>query len=85
MVVSGRVQGVGFRFLAQQKAIELRLNGWVCNNRDGTVEIEVEGDEEKIEQFIQQIENGFHKFMRVDNIDLTKSNNNQGYKDFVIK
>ena len=85
MIVSGRVQGVGFRFSAQQKAIDLHLTGWVRNKIDGTVEIEIEGQSEKIEQFIQDLEKGFHKFMRVDDIELNTSENKRGYKDFVIK
>lgn len=85
MIVSGRVQGVGFRFSAQQKALEFHLTGWVRNKIDGTVEIEVEGEKEKVEQFIQQIEKGFHKFMHVDHIELKKSETLRGYKKFVIK
>ncbi len=85
MIVSGRVQGVGFRFSTQQKAIELNLAGWVRNKMDGTVEIEVEGEKEKIEQFIQQLEKGFHKFMRVDHIELNTSETKHKYKEFVIK
>lgn len=85
MIVSGRVQGVGFRFSAQQKAIELQLTGWVQNKFDGTVEIEVEGEKEKVEQFISHVEKGFHNFMRIENVELKKSNEEYGYKDFVIK
>jgi len=50
--VYGRVQGVWYRAYTRDKAIELGLKGWVRNNPDGTVEIEVEGDEEKIIELI---------------------------------
>ena len=51
MQVVGRVQGVGFRYCAQQKASSLRLNGWVRNERDGSVMIHVEGEKQHVESF----------------------------------
>jgi acylphosphatase len=44
IVVSGRVQGVGFRYATQREASRLGLRGWVRNTDDGKVEIVVEGD-----------------------------------------
>ena len=44
VVVSGRVQGVGFRWATREKALELGLNGRVRNLADGRVEAEFEGD-----------------------------------------
>lgn len=85
MIVYGRVQGVGFRHSTQLKAIELHLTGWVRNKSDGTVEIEVEGKDKNVEQFIHQVETGFHKFMRVEHVDVNKSDHKQNYKDFLIR
>lgn len=51
--IFGKVQMVGFRFSTLQKAEELEINGFVRNLRDGTVEIEAEGEEEKIEKLIE--------------------------------
>ena len=42
-LVSGRVQGVGFRFATQEQALQLGLTGWVRNIPDGSVEILAEG------------------------------------------
>ena len=41
--VSGRVQGVGFRWFVLTEARRRGLKGWVRNNRDGSVELEAEG------------------------------------------
>jgi acylphosphatase len=43
IIVSGRVQGVGFRAWALRRALELGLRGWVRNCRDGSVEVEAAG------------------------------------------
>ena len=43
LIVSGHVQGVGYRVACCQKARELELNGWVRNCRDGSVEVQAEG------------------------------------------
>ncbi|MCC5899648.1 MAG: acylphosphatase [Phormidium sp. BM_Day4_Bin.17] len=43
VLISGRVQGVGFRYSTQQKAQELGISGWVRNRRNGAVEAVFEG------------------------------------------
>ena len=53
----GRVQGVGFRYYAVQKAVQLGLAGWVRNRYDGSVEMEVEGAETDIDQNILFLHN----------------------------
>lgn len=52
LIVHGRVQGVGFRYFTQYEALKWQLTGWVRNNDDGTVELEVQGNEEAIQLFI---------------------------------
>ena len=44
----GRVQGVGFRMFVQQNAIDLGVTGWVRNMDDGTVDMEIQGSEDKL-------------------------------------
>lgn len=51
--IFGRVQKVGFRFSTLQKAVELNINGFARNLRDGSVEVEAEGEERNIEAFIE--------------------------------
>jgi acylphosphatase len=53
VVVEGRVQGVFFRYHTRETAMQLGVNGWVRNRRDGRVEAVFEGDKEKINQMIQ--------------------------------
>jgi len=58
ILISGRVQGVGFRYFVLHKAEELQINGWVRNSPDGKVEIEAEGAEEQLSTFIDWIKIG---------------------------
>lgn len=50
--ISGRVQGVAFRFYMERKARELGVTGWVRNCRDGSVEALVQGAPEAVEAMI---------------------------------
>jgi len=56
--LSGRVQGVGFRYFAQHKAEELNITGWVRNTPDGKVEIEASGEAENVNTFIDWMKVG---------------------------
>lgn len=57
-VVSGRVQGVGFRYFTQETANELGITGWVKNTYDGNVEIVAEGTQEQLDIFQRRISRG---------------------------
>ena len=52
LLISGRVQGVAFRYYTQDIAQSLGIKGWVKNCWDGKVEIVVEGEEEKVKKLI---------------------------------
>jgi acylphosphatase len=58
LIVRGKVQGVGFRYFAKDKALELQITGWVRNLPDRTVEILAQGPGETLERFMQSIEIG---------------------------
>jgi len=58
LIVSGLVQGVGFRYFAVRKARALDIKGFVRNRYQGDVEIVAEGDEGMINQFIDEIKIG---------------------------
>ncbi len=57
-VVSGRVQGVGFRYFALDAARREGLQGYVTNQSDGTVEAVAEGDAESVERFERALRRG---------------------------
>ncbi len=58
IIVSGRVQGVFFRDNTRRKARELGLTGYAKNLPDGNVEVVAQGDENKINEFINFIKKG---------------------------
>jgi acylphosphatase len=58
LVLSGRVQGVGFRFFAEDVARREGVHGWVTNRRDGAVEAFVEGDLEAVSRVEARLRHG---------------------------
>lgn len=64
---TGRVQGVGFRYTATYAASQLGLTGWVCNQWDGSVMMEVQGTESLIKKLISYLNRG--TFIEIDNIE----------------
>jgi len=57
-LISGRVQGVGFRYFTEAAAAREGLHGWVRNLPDGRVEIDVEGEAEAMERFERHVNHG---------------------------
>ena len=53
VIFIGRVQGVNFRKTSMKEATKLGLTGWVRNLEDGTVEMEVQGPEDVIEELYE--------------------------------
>jgi len=56
--VHGHVQGVGFRFAAQQRALELGLRGTVRNRWDGSVEVVAEGSPNRLDALVRWLHQG---------------------------
>lgn len=67
-LVSGRVQGVGYRAFVQQKARQLGLSGQAENLADGRVEVVAEGEQADLEQLLHFLRHG-PKFARVEAVD----------------
>jgi len=68
-IVSGRVQGVGFRWFAETTASREGVHGWVTNLPDGRVEASAEGDAEAIERFERALRHG-PAGARVDDVEV---------------
>ena len=76
IIVSGRVQGVGFRYSVNNFARHLGLNGWVRNLPNGSVEMLVEGEKAAIEQLCELIEKRFQGYIRNKKISFRPSEGN---------
>ena len=64
---TGRVQGVGFRYRAKYAANGMCITGWVNNEWDGSVEMEVQGTEEAIDRMLIMINSG--DYIVIDNVE----------------
>ena len=68
IIFYGSVQGVGFRWRARNAAEHFSCTGWAKNEWDGSVSMEIQGEEENIDRVILAIEKG--TFVRIDNMDV---------------
>ncbi|MBR5914380.1 MAG: acylphosphatase [Selenomonadaceae bacterium] len=84
ITVSGRVQGVGFRFFTQQTALNLRITGWVKNQSDGSVIMEVQGTPQQLDALITRLKqgNGYSKVeqMKIEDLEVDKGENKFGIR-----
>lgn len=56
--VHGRVQGVGFRWWARSRALELGLTGYAANRPDGRVQVVAQGSREACEKLLDLLQSG---------------------------
>lgn len=70
VVVSGRVQGVGYRYFAQAEAASRGLAGYVRNLQDGNVELVAEGPIELLDSLVIALQQG-PQLARVDGVQVT--------------
>jgi len=82
--VSGRVQGVFFRFHTKEWAYELNVKGWVRNLPNGKVEAVLEGEEEDVKELIDRMREG-PPLARVDSVEVIWEEYKGEYKDFIIR
>ena len=82
-MVSGIVQGVGFRPFVYNRAKAFGLKGWVNNNSEG-VYIDIEGSEEDIDKFVQSLKNNHPPLARIEKITI-KADKVLNYSNFEIR
>ncbi len=80
----GRVQGVGFRLFVQIGARELGITGWVKNMSDGTVTMELQGEQSAIDLLTERIRRG-NGFIRVDTLSLEPRTVEDDETDFRVR
>lgn len=83
IIIKGKVQGVSYRASAQKTAVQLHLKGWVKNNKNGDVEMEIHGDDAKIESMLQWCNKG-PALAKVDKLEVENIPFNESYKSFEI-
>ncbi len=84
IIVTGVVQGVGFRPFIYRLAVSLGLKGYVKNLGGGSVEIHVEGDSSRVREFIERLRIEKPPPARIENVDIVEDKE-QGFKSFVIE
>lgn len=83
-LISGRVQGVGFRYFTQAAASREGLHGWVRNVPDGSVEVEAEGEADAIERFERALRHG-PPGARVDEVEVDAGMPHGRETGFIVK
>lgn len=88
-VVTGRVQGVGFRFFTQTLASREGLRGFVRNLGDGSVEVVARGDIVALDRLALALRKGppAARVMHVDEVEIGDSGapHSEGWRDFTIR
>ncbi|MEX0749291.1 MAG: acylphosphatase [Dehalococcoidia bacterium] len=84
-IVSGRVQGVGFREFVRHEAVTRGICGYVRNSDDGRrVEVVAEGDDTAIEDLVRILHRG-PRFAVVDGVDAEFSEASLGFAKFSVE
>ena len=83
LIISGKVQGVGFRYWMQNLAINNNISGWVKNRSLGDVEALIIGQEKKVQKLIKQCKIG-PSSATIQKIQINDYNQNYSEKGFNI-
>ncbi|MCR5800579.1 MAG: acylphosphatase [Lachnospiraceae bacterium] len=80
---TGRVQHVGFRWKAERLAEALSLTGWVKNMWDGSVMVEIQGDEQQIVHMVDRLRND--DYIMIDNAEWEEIDPLERERSFSVK
>lgn len=83
MLISGQVQGVGFRYTSAQIAKRFEIDGWVKNLSDGRVELQIQGAQSELERYLEALKNGIHG--RISAIDKVVAQADLNLRGFEIR
>jgi len=81
--ISGRVQGVGFRWWVQKQAQSLKLTGWIKNLDDGRVEVLAQGDKGNLDILLKSLNHG-PRFSEVKKFDISWEKEKNEFEGFKI-
>ncbi len=84
LLISGRVQGVGFREFTWRTAQRADVGGWVRNNTDGSVEVLAQGSREQLAGLHSRLRQG-PRAARVDDVDVIEAKPVAGLNSFRIE
>jgi len=84
ILISGRVQGIGFRFFTRHHASTLGITGYVKNLVNGKVEVVAEGKESDLEEFVRRLKQG-PSLARVIDIKIDRRKYKGNFKRFSIE
>lgn len=84
LIVSGRVQGVGFRNYVSQIAKDLNIKGTVRNLSDGDVKIIAQTDDDTLNKMVERIKQPQHQFMKITDVEIHDLQLDKVYDDFSV-
>ncbi|MCD6403287.1 MAG: acylphosphatase [Candidatus Aenigmarchaeota archaeon] len=82
--VSGKVQGVFFRYYTREFATKVGVTGWVRNLPDGRVEVVAEGNEDAVQKLIRFLHKG-SPLSKVEKVEVKKEKYTGEFEDFRIR
>ena len=83
-LVTGRVQGVGFRWFVERETQLIGVGGWVRNRDDGAVEVLASGTDEQLGSLYDKLREG-PRAARIDRVEVDDAASFSGYQTFQIE